>query len=529
MKNLLLTLFVLCTVSVSATVRMPRLFQSGMVLQRGKPIPVWGWADANETVTIRFNKKTYTVTADAEGHWRTDLPKMKAGGPYQLTINELTIDSVLIGDVWLLSGQSNIDVTIERVYPQYTQEIDQFNNNQVRLFRVQNETDTHGVKDDIRPTSINWKSLTKQNAWLFSAVGSFFGKRMWEKNKVPQGIIVNSWGGTPIEAWISIDSLMRDYPMLVKRIALFQNDNYVRAQMQANGEANRQWNELLNNCTWTWTTQNGVYGRKVTSIKNGNSIFLPAPGSRSYTGSYGYYWSSSLTSNPSYAWCVYFYSDNVYRYSIYRYYGCSVRPVMVEEFPVTEIELDKTILDLGVGSTEVLVATFKPYNATDRTVTWSSSNSEIATVDNTGKVTGIRDGSATITAKAGDKSAICSVEVYTVPKGAVDLGIVMMREDGSKYLLFWAECNIGASRPEEYGEYFAWGETEDKDNYSWSTYKWANGVNYKLTKYCPINRTNYWNGSGSPDDKTKLEPEDDVAHVKLGGKWRMPTDAEWSG
>jgi sialate O-acetylesterase len=217
-----------------------------MVLQRGKPIPVWGWADANETVTIRFNKKTYTVTADAEGRWRTDLPKMKAGGPYQLAINELTIDSVLIGDVWLLSGQSNIDVTIERVYPQYTQEIDQFNNDQVRLFRVQNETDTHGVKDDIRPTSINWKPLTKQNAWLFSAVGSFFGKRMWEKNKVPQGIIVNSWGGTPIEAWISMDSLMTDYPMLVKRIAIFQNDNYVRAQMQANGEANRQWNELLN-------------------------------------------------------------------------------------------------------------------------------------------------------------------------------------------------------------------------------------------------------------------------------------------
>ena len=246
MKNLLLTLFVLCTVSISAAVRMPRLFQSGMVLQRGKPIPVWGWADANETVTIRFNKKTYTVTADAEGRWRTDLPKMKAGGPYQLAINELTIDSVLIGDVWLLSGQSNIDVTIERVYPQYTQEIDQFNNDQVRLFRVQNETDTHGVKDDIRPTSINWKPLTKQNAWLFSAVGSFFGKRMWEKNKVPQGIIVNSWGGTPIEAWISMDSLMTDYPMLVKRIAIFQNDNYVRAQMQANGEANRQWNELLN-------------------------------------------------------------------------------------------------------------------------------------------------------------------------------------------------------------------------------------------------------------------------------------------
>ena len=156
------------------------------------------------------------------------------------------IKDVLVGDVWLCSGQSNIDVTIERVYPNYTDEIDHFSLDKVRLFRVQNETSTHGVKDDIRPTNINWKPLTKQNAWSFSAVGSFLGKRMYEKTKVPQGIIVNSWGGTPIEAWISKDSLMKDYPMLVKKITFFQNDNYVRAQMQANGEAGRRWNQILN-------------------------------------------------------------------------------------------------------------------------------------------------------------------------------------------------------------------------------------------------------------------------------------------
>ena len=250
--RIFLTLLTLCVLSAGATVRMPRLFQSGMVLQRGKPIPVWGWADAGEAITIQFNKKTYTATADAEGRWRVDLPKMKAGGPYTLEVKseevnseKLVIDNVMIGDVWLLSGQSNIDVTIERVYPQYTQEIDQFNNDKVRLFRVQNETSTHGVKDDIGPTRINWKPLTKQNAWLFSAVGSFLGQRMWEKNKVAQGIIVNSWGGTPIEAWISADSLQKDYPMLLKRTAIYQNDNYIKAQMQANGEASRQWNELL--------------------------------------------------------------------------------------------------------------------------------------------------------------------------------------------------------------------------------------------------------------------------------------------
>ena len=235
----------LCASLMEAKVTLPQLFQSGMVLQRGKVIPVWGKADAGEVVTIQFNKKQYTVKADAEGKWRIDLPKMKAGGPYQLTVGELVIDNVMIGDVWLLSGQSNIDVHIERVYPHYAQEVDNYENDQIRLFRVQNDTDTHGVRDDIRPTSINWKPLNKQNAWPFSAVGYFLGKRMYEKNKVAQGIIVNSWGGTPIEAWISKDSLEHDYPMLVKRTQFFQNDEYVKAQAQANMQAERQWQKIL--------------------------------------------------------------------------------------------------------------------------------------------------------------------------------------------------------------------------------------------------------------------------------------------
>ena len=247
MKKFLIFLTALLSATfMDAKVSLPQLFQSGMVLQRGKSIPVWGTADKGETITIIFNKKQYTAVADDQGCWRVDLPKMKAGGPYELKINNLELRDILIGDVWLLSGQSNIDVTIERVYPQYVNEIDSYENQQIRMFRVQNETDIHGVKNDIRPTSINWKPVNKQNAWLFSAVGYFLGKRMFEKNKVAQGIIVNSWGGTPIEAWISADSLKKDYPELIKKAAFYQNDNYVRAQMQANAEANRQWDALLN-------------------------------------------------------------------------------------------------------------------------------------------------------------------------------------------------------------------------------------------------------------------------------------------
>ena len=246
MKKILLLAVTLLTVSLAdAEISLPQLFQSGMVLQRGKLIPIWGKAAPGELVTVRFNKKQYATTADAHGSWRINLPKMKAGGPYTLTVGNHVLTNILVGDVWLLSGQSNIDVTIERVYPQYPQEIDSYENNDVRLFRVQNETDVHGVRDDIKPTSINWKPLNKENAWLFSAVGYFLGKRMQEKTNVPQGIIVNSWGGTPIEAWISNDSLERDYPMLVKRAQFFQSDDYVKSQTQTNMQADRQWQKLL--------------------------------------------------------------------------------------------------------------------------------------------------------------------------------------------------------------------------------------------------------------------------------------------
>ena len=161
-KFLSLCILLFCAICMEGKISMPQMFQSGMVLQRGKPIPVWGTANPQETVTVLWNKKTYTATADDQGRWRVDLPKMKAGGPYVLTVSgegqEISMTDVLVGDVWLCSGQSNVDVTIERVYPQYVNEIDQFDNDQIRLFRVQNETSTHGVKDDIR-------AVSRLNSW----------------------------------------------------------------------------------------------------------------------------------------------------------------------------------------------------------------------------------------------------------------------------------------------------------------------------------------------------------------------------
>lgn len=114
------------------------------------------------------------------------------------------------------------------------------------------------------------------------------------------------------------------------------------------------------------------------------------------------------------------------------------------------------------------------------------------------------------------------------PDGAVDLGIVMTREDGSTYKIYWAKCNLGASTEEAYGDYYSWGETQPKSVYSIDNYKWFNGSIEKITKYCQNEngKDHCWAGTGSPDNKRKLDPEDDVVRAKLGGKWRLPTREE---
>ena len=145
-RFLSLALLFACSLTSFAKVRLPQLFQSGMVVQRGCSIPVWGQADSGERVVVSFRKKSYETIADANGYWRLELPQQKAGGPYRMAVNDVVLDSVFVGDVWLCSGQSNIDVNVERVYPQYTHVIDDYANDHIRLLRVLTDTDTHGPK-----------------------------------------------------------------------------------------------------------------------------------------------------------------------------------------------------------------------------------------------------------------------------------------------------------------------------------------------------------------------------------------------
>lgn len=189
---------------------------------------------------------------------------------------------------------------------------------------------------------------------------------------------------------------------------------------------------------------------------------------------------------------------------------------------VTSINLDKSLLLLEVGDAAKLnVKSVFPKNAADNSYTWSSSDDAIASVHYTGIVTANSKGKATIMATANDGSGVfasCAVEVckIDVPQ-AIDMGTVVNNKN-----IKWASFNIGASSPEEYGLYYAWGETTAKSDYSPITYKFGTGTSSQLSKY----NTN--SSYGPVDKKVVLDPEDDVAHEKLGGKWRMPTIDEWN-
>ena len=185
----------------------------------------------------------------------------------------------------------------------------------------------------------------------------------------------------------------------------------------------------------------------------------------------------------------------------------TVKPPVI---PISSIEVDRTRFFFSEGETENLSVTIKPDNATDKSIIWESNAIDVVSVDQNGKITAVSIGEATITAKAGQMSVSCSVTVRNPPEGSVDLGLSV----------FWAKCNIGASKTEEFGDSYAWGETETKTSYSMSNYKWWNESSKTLTKY------NTSSSNGTVDNKMILDEADDVAHVRLGGTWRMPTDAE---
>ena len=208
-------------------VRLPRLIRDSMVLQRDTKIKVWGWAAPNEKVTIVFLEKKYLTNANINGEWIVELPPLSYGGPYTMTIdasNHIIIKDILIGDVWLCSGQSNMAHQMAVHAERYRNEMDKDNYPTIRQFLVPNNAELKGQNNDVNEG--NWVAATVKSKEVFSAVAYFFAKAIYEKNKVPIGIINSSVGGTKIESWIG-ESGFSEFPKLQNTIQKNKDTNYI--------------------------------------------------------------------------------------------------------------------------------------------------------------------------------------------------------------------------------------------------------------------------------------------------------------
>ena len=285
-------------------------------------------------------------------------------------------------------------------------------------------------------------------------------------------------------------------------------------------------NELITNCNLTWVQQNGVNGYKLTSKINGNSIFLPAAGYRynadvESVGTKAYYWANSLYAFGTFDAVNLYYERTLVSVGKYssRCIGNTIRAVISDDAPQATIYTLTFNANDGTGTMsaqtfEAGVSQAIAANAFTRSgYTFTGWNTNA-------------DGSGN---SYTDKQSIVltkDITLYAQWKVIATTGI----ENGREWVdlglpsgLKWATCNIGATSPEGYGDYFAWGETSPKSNYAWSTYKYCNGSETSLTKYCYNSSKGY---NGFTDNKTTLELSDDAARANWGGTWRMPTKAE---
>lgn len=233
---LILAFFSICV--LDAKVKLPALVSDGMILQRNQKLKIWGYADAGEKVNVKFLNKTYSATADNNGNWNVMLPELKAGGPFVMTINDITLKDILIGDVWVASGQSNMELPMRRLKPLYGEEMKTVNNQNIRFFTVPQKYNFKTPQNDL--DGGKWEAADPQTILNFSGVAYFFAKNLNEKNRVPVGIIHTSLGGSPVQAWMDANSL-KNYPEYLQEAEKWKNDDLIKSTESGEQALSRAW------------------------------------------------------------------------------------------------------------------------------------------------------------------------------------------------------------------------------------------------------------------------------------------------
>ncbi|MET0462420.1 MAG: sialate O-acetylesterase [Chitinophagaceae bacterium] len=207
----LIIVFISITLFAQSQLLMPAIFSDSMMLQRDAPIRIWGSANPGEKVTAVFHQQRKTVTADDKGKWMMMLLPEMAGGPYDLSVratNSLVFKGILMGDIWVCSGQSNMEFPVKgwSSVNDAEQEIATANYPRIRLFTVEKNVSALPT-DELKG---KWETCSPSSIPLFSAVGYFFGRALHKELNVPVGLINTTWGGTLIETWISRAAFEKD-------------------------------------------------------------------------------------------------------------------------------------------------------------------------------------------------------------------------------------------------------------------------------------------------------------------------------
>ena len=280
------TVFLLIAQSISAKVKLPAIVSSNMVLQRNTTIELWGWADANEKISIKTSwlKELLLVEADEEGNWQVEAKTTSSKEPQTISIksktSNITLENVVFGEVWLCSGQSNMEQPMGGYYAQPTfnsnRAIAMSNNPNLRLFTINKVGARNPLKDIEKFTA--WQQASPESVADFSAIGYFFGKQLQEILDVPVGIIHSSWGGSFVEAWMSKEVLSEYQEIDIEDANLERSSNVQTALFNAminplipftikgalwyQGESNckqpKQYKELFPAMVKDWRTHWGI-------------------------------------------------------------------------------------------------------------------------------------------------------------------------------------------------------------------------------------------------------------------------------
>ena len=255
---------------VSAKVKLPALVSDGMVLQRDQNLKIWGTADAGEKVAVSFINKKYSTVADAQGNWKILLPSLKVGGPYVMKINDITLKDIMIGDVWLASGQSNMELPMYRVRTIHGDEIKNAHNSNIRFFTVPQKYNFKAPQNNLEGGK--WETTNPTTIQNFSAAAYFFAKEINAKYNIPIGIIHSSLGGSPVQAWMDVNTLKK-YPEYIKDAKIWQNDDLIKTTEASEKALSDAWYTELNQSD---LGLNQNWSSSETDYSQWKSIIMPA-------------------------------------------------------------------------------------------------------------------------------------------------------------------------------------------------------------------------------------------------------------